>query len=50
MIADNSSSKGFETDNNEECFTITLVTSPVVSNVNIIGTISQDPAFDNTSY
>ena len=48
-IADNSASNGFESDNNAEGSAITPFTSPVFSNVTIIGPISQDPAFENTT-
>ena len=48
-IADNSVSNGFESDNNAEGSAIAPFTSPIFSNVTIIGPITQSPSFENTS-
>jgi hypothetical protein len=46
-IADQSNSNGFESDNNASGSTQTPFTTPIFSNVTIIGPIGQDPDFDN---
>lgn len=48
-IADNSLSNGFESDNEVNGTDINPVTSPVFSNVTLIGPIAQDPDFQNTT-
>jgi hypothetical protein len=48
-IADVSRSNGFESDNNADAPNQQPVTSPVFSNITIVGPIGQDPAFVNTS-
>lgn len=48
-IADISRSNGFESDNNSDAPNQTPVTSPVFSNITIIGPVGQDPAYVNTT-
>lgn len=50
-IADTSNSNGFESDNNSGGSTLEPFTSPVFSNVTLVGPLGQDAAFQNsTSY
>jgi len=48
-IADNSRSNGFESDNNSDAPNQQPITSPVFSNITLIGAIIQDAQFMNTS-
>ncbi|MCC8173502.1 MAG: hypothetical protein LIO65_03670 [Odoribacter sp.] len=48
-IADVSLSNGFESDNDSNGSTSELYTTPVFSNVTIVGPIGQDAAFENNS-
>jgi hypothetical protein len=48
-IADQSNSNGFESDNNASGSTQTPFTTPVFSNMTIIGPKGQDPNFDNAA-
>ncbi|MDP3451703.1 MAG: hypothetical protein Q8R90_02000 [Bacteroidales bacterium] len=48
-VADVSRSNGFESDNNADAPNQQPITSPVFSNITIIGPIGQDPLFQNTS-
>lgn len=49
LIADKSISNGFESDNSSDAPNQQPVTRPLFSNITIVGPVSQDPSFVNTS-